>query len=65
MPRFIPNNAPYPERSRCPVSGKMMFANEREARAEAEHIRSKDGADLDVYLCMSCDGWHFTSSVRR
>ncbi|HTK05000.1 MAG TPA: hypothetical protein VL500_05420 [Candidatus Eisenbacteria bacterium] len=64
MPRFIPNSAPYPERPRCAVSGKLMFPDEREARAEAERIHRKDGTELDVYLCMACDHWHFTSSAR-
>lgn len=65
MPRFMPNDAPRPDRQRCIVSGKMMFPNEREARAEAERISREDGPDLDVYLCMSCDHWHFTSSSKR
>jgi len=39
-----------------------MFADEREARWEADRIRGERGVDLDVYLCMSCDRWHFTSS---
>ena len=64
MPRFIPNQAPYSERPRCPVAGKMMFVNEYEARAEAEHIRRKNGTDLNVYFCMACDHWHFTSLLR-
>jgi hypothetical protein len=41
-----------------------MFPDEREARAEAERIHRKDGTELDVYLCMACDHWHFTSSAR-
>lgn len=64
MPRFIPNNAPYAERPRCPVVGKMMFPDENEAQGEAERLRLKNGTALDVYLCMSCDHWHFTSSAR-
>ncbi|MEY4722862.1 MAG: hypothetical protein RLZZ324_375 [Candidatus Parcubacteria bacterium] len=62
MPRFTPNTDPYPKRPRCAVSGKMMFDSEREAREEAAYLREKDGRELDVYLCMSCDRWHFTSA---
>jgi len=62
MPRFKPFNPPYPERRTCPVTGKRMFADEREARAEAGRIRKEGGVELGVYQCMSCDRWHFTSS---
>ena len=61
MPRFIPNQDPSHERPRCAVSGKVMFPNERQARDEANYLRHKDGTDLDVYFCMACDHWHFTS----
>jgi hypothetical protein len=61
MPRFRPFEPPRPESEKCPTSGKRIFADEREARAEAGRIANEGGANLDVYMCMHCRGWHFTS----
>ena len=62
--RFRPYNPPPEEHRACPVSGKRMFADEREAQAEADRIRNDGGAALQVYFCLSCDHWHFTSAGR-
>lgn len=48
----------------CPVSGKRMYANEREARATASHriADPQSGAtQLRTYKCMYCNAWHLTS----
>ena len=48
----------------CPVSGKRIYANEREAQATAKH-RMSDAktvpTQLRVYKCPYCSGWHLTS----
>ncbi len=48
----------------CPVSGKRMYASEREARAAAAH-RMADAqtgpTQLRTYKCMYCNAWHLTS----
>ena len=64
MPRFRPYDPPRDERNNCPTSGKRMFAEELEAQMEADRIRDEGGVALDVYRCMFCDHWHFTSSSR-
>ena len=48
----------------CPVSGKRMYATEREARATASHrmADTQTGpAQLRTYKCMYCAAWHLTS----
>lgn len=48
----------------CPVSGKRMYASERDAGATAAH-RMKDRASaptqLRTYKCLYCGAWHLTS----
>lgn len=49
----------------CPVSGKRMYANEREANATAAH-RMTEGktapAQLRISKCLYCGAWHLTST---
>ena len=48
----------------CPVSGKRMYANEREARATAAHRmadKETGPAQLRTYKCQYCDAWHLSS----
>lgn len=48
----------------CAVSGKRMYANEREANATAAHqmgTKEGGGVQLRVYRCMYCESWHLTS----
>lgn len=48
----------------CPVSGKRVYASEREAKATAIHrIADKETGpeQLRTYKCLYCDGWHLTS----
>jgi hypothetical protein len=48
----------------CPVSGKRMYANEREAKATAAHrMTDKESApaQLRTYKCLYCGAWHLTS----
>ena len=48
----------------CSVSGKRMYANEREANATAAHRMSVEetaGRQLGTYKCMYCGTWHLTS----
>jgi hypothetical protein len=48
----------------CPVSGKRMYASEREARATASHrmADTQTGpARLRTYKCIYCNAWHLTS----
>jgi hypothetical protein len=59
-----PDNAkPDPPRS-CPVTGKRMYANEREAKATASH-RMSDAQSapsrLRIYKCVQCGAYHLTS----
>jgi hypothetical protein len=54
-----------PEQPRtCPVSGKRMYANEREANATAKHRmgdKETHPTQLRIYKCLHCGGWHLTS----
>lgn len=48
----------------CSVSGKRMYANEREANSTAAHQmgnRESGGLQLRAYRCMYCESWHLTS----
>jgi len=48
----------------CPVSGKRMYANEREAKATAAHRMADTEAgpsQLRIYKCLYCGAWHLTS----
>jgi hypothetical protein len=48
----------------CPVSGKRMYASEREANETAAHRMSdkeRGPAQLRTYLCLHCMAWHLTS----
>ena len=48
----------------CPVSGKRMYANERDANATAGHRMSdkeKGPTHLETYKCLYCGAWHLTS----
>ena len=65
MPQWNPAPHPKDDRERCPVNGKLVFVSEREAEREAEWLNNKRGSKLRVYLCMHCDGWHFTSQETR
>ena len=75
MPRrkFIPHkmtvyddrdSEPTPEREICDGESKTMFKTEAEARQEADRLYEKRGAELDVYQCVHCFGWHFTRKRR-
>ena len=48
----------------CPVSGKKMYASERDANATAKHrMGDKESAPakLRTYKCLYCGAWHLTS----
>jgi hypothetical protein len=48
----------------CSVSGKRMYANEREASATAAHrMADKETGpeQLRAYKCLYCWAWHLTS----
>jgi hypothetical protein len=48
----------------CSVSGKKMYASERDANATAKHRMSeKESAPekLRTYKCLHCGAWHLTS----
>ena len=48
----------------CAVSGKRMYANEREARATAAHrMADKETGpeQLRTYKCQYCGAWHLSS----
>jgi hypothetical protein len=48
----------------CSVSGKRMYANEREAKATATYRMSDKGAcpaQLRTYKCLYCEAWHLSS----
>ena len=61
MPINDPDHEPPPEREICDGESKTIFKTEDEARQEAERLYEKRGAELDVYQCVHCFGWHFTS----
>jgi hypothetical protein len=49
---------------RCPISGKRMYANEREAKSAAAHQMQRDQSPpshLNVYKCLHCNAYHLTS----
>ncbi len=51
----------------CPVSGKKMYASEREANATAKHRmgdKVSAPAKLRTYKCLYCDAWHLTSKEK-
>jgi hypothetical protein len=52
---------PPPQRNVCHISGKQIFVNELSAVTEAKRAREERGRALDVYYCLHCNGWHFTS----
>jgi hypothetical protein len=48
----------------CAVSGKRMYANERDANSTAAHrMNDKESAPsrLRTYKCIYCNAWHLTS----
>jgi hypothetical protein len=48
----------------CPVTGKRMYPNEREAKATASHRMSDQQSapsHLRSYKCLYCGAWHLTS----
>jgi len=53
--------------SKCPVSGKRMYATEGEALATAAHQIASANApkDLRAYLCSWCDAWHLTKNAGK
>jgi hypothetical protein len=53
--------------SKCPVSGKRMYATEGEALATAAHQMASANApkDLRAYLCSWCDAWHLTKNAGK
>ncbi len=54
-----------PQPRTCAVSGKRIYANEREASSTASHRMSDKQSSvpqkLRVYKCLYCDGFHLTS----
>jgi hypothetical protein len=57
----------FDNESKCPVSGKRMYATESEALATAAHQISTTNApkDLRAYLCAWCDAWHLTKNAGK
>jgi len=50
----------------CSVSGKRMYASEREAADTAAHrMADKESAapQLRTYKCLYCSAWHLTSKT--
>lgn len=48
----------------CAVSGKRMYANEREAKATAAHRmadKETSPVQLRTYKCLYCGTWHLSS----
>ncbi len=61
----IQDHEPPPERERCyGDGGKAIFESEAEAEQEASRLHEEEGAELGVYQCVHCLGWHFTSLDR-
>ncbi|HJR46256.1 MAG TPA: hypothetical protein VJ927_11695 [Actinomycetota bacterium] len=45
---------------------KRRYATSAEAEATARHQRAESGhADLEIYPCMFCHGWHIGHPPRR
>jgi hypothetical protein len=57
----------FDNESKCPVSGKRMYASEREALDTAAHQLASANApkDLRAYLCSWCDAWHLTKNAGK
>jgi hypothetical protein len=57
----------FDNESKCPVSGKRMYATEREALATAAHQIASANApkDLRAYPCSWCDAWHLTKNAGK
>ena len=52
------------QRRTCPVSGKRMYANDREAKTTAAHRTADKEASptqLRTYKCLYYGAWHLTS----
>jgi hypothetical protein len=50
----------------CAVSGKRMYASERDANATASHrMNDKESrpSQLRTYKCLYCGAWHLTSKM--
>ena len=70
--KFIPHKMPVhdhddespPEREFCQGESKVIFESEADAQQEAERLYKEKGAELGVYQCVHCLGWHFTSVER-
>jgi hypothetical protein len=57
----------FDNESKCPVSGKRMYATEGEALATAAHQIASANApkDLRAYRCSWCDAWHLTKNAGK
>lgn len=44
---------------------KVRYATEGDANAAAEELWHETGADLGVYRCAFCNGWHMGRRGRR
>jgi hypothetical protein len=59
-----PEDADRDQPKTCSVSGKRMYASEREANSTAAHrMNDKENApaQLQTYKCLYCGSWHLTS----
>jgi hypothetical protein len=58
------------KRGKCPATGKLMFEDERRARAAlvgcimARNRGRTYRAETDVYECPKCHSWHLTSMAQ-
>jgi hypothetical protein len=63
----LESQAPQGDPSRiCSVTGKRMYANEREAKSTAAHrLADKETGppQLKIYKCQYCDCWHLSSKA--
>jgi hypothetical protein len=57
----------FDNESKCPVSGKRMYATEGEALATAAHQIASANAPkgLGAYRCSWCDAWHLTKNAGK
>jgi hypothetical protein len=64
--RETDNVKPDPPQT-CSVSGKRMYANERDANSAANHQmshRETASPQLRTYRCIYCGAWHLTSKQK-
>ncbi len=65
--RAIGDDRPYSLGAHWRADGapKTSYSSQGEALSVADELRQDTGADLNVYRCQHCSGWHMGSAGGR